>query len=108
MAHHDQENYMFFKNLQQIARQAEMLHSMDPNMLDQILQQGHDWADDHITVAKENIDQVFDFFMNEIKKHSHSRDSHEMIQGEFVTFEGAVIDFENFTQLNVKKSKSKK
>ena len=103
MAHHDQENYMFFKNLQQIARQAEMLHSMDPNMLDQILQQGHDWADDHITVAKENLDQVFDFFMNEIKKHNHSQDSHEMIQGEFVTFEGKVIDFENFTQLNEKK-----
>ena len=40
MAHHEQENYMFFKNLQQIARQAEMLHSMDPAMLDQILQQG--------------------------------------------------------------------
>ena len=108
MAHHEQENYMFFKNLQQIARQAEMLHSMDPNMLDQILQQGHDWADDHITVAKENLDQVFDFFMNEIKKHDHSHDSEEMIQGEFVTFEGKVIDFENFTQLNEKKKQKLK
>ena len=105
MAHHEQENYMFFKNLQQIARQAEMLHQMDPNMLDQILKHGHDWADDHITVAKENLDQVFDFFMNKTKEHSHDhdRDSHEMIQGEFVTFEGSVIDFENFTQLNEKK-----
>jgi len=101
MAHHDQQNYMFFKNLQQIARQAEMLHSMDPAMLDKILQQGHDWADDHITVAKENLDQVFDFFMNKTKEHdhNHSEDSQDMIQGEFVTFEGKVIDFNSFVKI---------
>jgi hypothetical protein len=33
--------------------------------VEKILQGGHDWADDHITVAKENLDQVFDFMMNE-------------------------------------------
>jgi hypothetical protein len=36
-------------------------------MVDSILQNGHDWADDHISEAKTNIDQVFDFMMNEIK-----------------------------------------
>jgi hypothetical protein len=36
-------------------------------MIEQIRSNGHDWADDHITVAKENMDQVFDFFMNEIE-----------------------------------------
>ena len=68
MAHHEQENYMFFKNLQQIMRQATMLYQMDPRLLDQILQQGHDWADDHVSVAKENMDQVFDFIMNKTKE----------------------------------------
>jgi hypothetical protein len=62
------ENYMTFSNLQQIRRQADMLLSMDHNMIDQIIQDGHDWADDHISEAKNNMDQVFDFFMNELKK----------------------------------------
>ncbi len=67
-ARHDQENYMFFSNLQQIMRQAKMLLELDPQMVDEILQNGHDWADDHVTEAKTNMDQVFDFMMNETKK----------------------------------------
>jgi len=61
-------NYMFFSNLQQIKRQAELLMDLDPRMVNSILENGHDWADDHVTVAKENMDQVFDFMMNETKK----------------------------------------
>ena len=63
------ENYMFFSNLQQIHRQCEMLMKMDPQELDQIIQNGHDWADDHVSEAKNNMDQVFDFFMNETKSN---------------------------------------
>ena len=63
-----QENYMFFGNLKQIQRQCEMLLKMDPNELDSIIKNGHDWADDHVSEAKNNMDQVFDFFMNETKK----------------------------------------
>jgi hypothetical protein len=37
-------------------------------MVTEILNNGHDWADDHITEAKNNLDQVFDFMMNETKK----------------------------------------
>ena len=59
------QNYMFFSNLEQIKRQAELLLELDPMQIEQIIQNGHDWADDHITVAKENLDQVFDFMMNE-------------------------------------------
>lgn len=62
------ENYMFFSNLQQLKRQCEMLLELDPMIIEEILQNGHDWADDHVTVAKENIDQVLDFFMNETKE----------------------------------------
>jgi hypothetical protein len=61
------QNYMFFSNLEQMIRQAQMLLELDPMQVEQILQDGHDWADDHITVAKENLDQVFDFMMNETK-----------------------------------------
>ena len=62
------ENYMFFSNLQQLKRQCEMLLELDPMIIEEILQNGHDWADDHVTVAKENIDQVLDFCMNETKE----------------------------------------
>ena len=33
-----------------------------------ILDEGHDWAQDHVAEAKNNMDQVFDFLMNESKK----------------------------------------
>ena len=59
---------MTFSNLEQIKRQADMLLNMDHKMIDKIIQNGHDWADDHISEAKNNMDQVFDFFINEIKK----------------------------------------
>lgn len=60
-------NYMFFGNLEQIKRQCELLLKLDENTVNEILNNGHDWADDHITVAKENLDQVFDFMMNQTK-----------------------------------------
>ena len=63
----EQTNYMFFSNLVQIKRQCEIMLEMDPNHIDEIIQNGHDWADDHISEAKNNIDQVFDFLMNEEK-----------------------------------------
>jgi hypothetical protein len=61
------DRYMFFSNLEQLRRQSDLLLQLDPMMVEQILQDGHDWADDHITVAKENMDQVFDFMMNKTK-----------------------------------------
>ena len=60
--------YMFFSNLEQMKRQCEMLLSLDQNMIESILEHGHDWAQDHIAEAKNNMDQVFDFIMNESKK----------------------------------------
>jgi hypothetical protein len=59
--------YMFFSNLQQMKRQCEYLLDFDENQVEGILNDGHDWAQDHISEAKNNMDQVFDFLMNEIK-----------------------------------------
>jgi hypothetical protein len=64
----ESSNYMFFSNLEQMKRQCELLLELDPHTVDEILSNGHDWADDHISTAKENIDQVFDFMMNETKR----------------------------------------
>jgi hypothetical protein len=60
-------NYMFFSNLQQMKRQIEMIMEMDKEVINEIIINGHDWADDHISEAKTNIDQVFDFLKNEME-----------------------------------------
>jgi hypothetical protein len=74
-------NYMFFSNLKQMKRQIEMIMEMDPNMIDNIIQNGHDWADDHISEAKTNMDQVFDFLKNEMDKESQYVDFEQMNEG---------------------------
>jgi hypothetical protein len=74
-------NYMFFSNLQQIKRQCDMMMEMDPHMIDDILNNGHDWADDHVTEAKTNMDQVFDFLMNESKKQRQYVDYEDINEG---------------------------
>ena len=74
------ENYMFFSNLKQMRRQIDVILEMDQDMVDQILQNGHDWADDHITEAKTNMDQVFDFLINETEEDVEDID-YEMSEG---------------------------
>ena len=63
----EEANYMFFSNLQQMKRQIEMIMEMDKEVVNEIIINGHDWADDHISEAKTNIDQVFDFLKNEME-----------------------------------------
>ena len=75
------ENYMTFSNLQQMKRQIDMLLELDENVVDKIIQNGHDWADDHISTAKENLDQVFDFMMNETRKENQYIDYEDIQEG---------------------------
>jgi hypothetical protein len=77
----EHENYMFFSNLEQMRRQCDiLLNDFDPHMIDEILSGGHDWAADHIAEAKNNLDQVFDFLMNEKEgfEDEHSEEVHMM------------------------------
>ncbi len=66
--------YMFFQNIEQIKRQCEILLEMDETEITNILEDGHDWAQDHIAEAKNNMDQVFDFIMNEVKSEDNILD----------------------------------
>ena len=83
-AEHEHNRYMFFSNLEQLKRQAERLLELDSDEIHSILEDGHDWADDHITVAKENLDQVFDFMMNEI----HGEGDEDMMIDDIAVMEG--------------------
>jgi len=68
------ERYMFFSNLEQMRRQCDLLLDLDHNQIEEILKNGHDWAQDHIAEAKNNMDQVFDFLMNETKSTHKMQD----------------------------------
>ena len=71
----ESERYMFFSNLEQMKRQCELLLELDRNMVEGILSDGHDWAQDHIAEAKNNMDQVFDFIMNETQGGDMMKDT---------------------------------
>ena len=72
---HDHENYMFFTNLENIKRMAEEILAMNHEEMDQKLTNGHDWATDHISVANENLEHVYNFFLNdESDEHEHSEE----------------------------------
>jgi hypothetical protein len=73
----ESSRYMFFSNLEQMKRQCEILLDMDHNEIESILENGHDWAQDHISESKNNMDQVFDFIMNETE-----RDGKDMMMSE--------------------------
>ncbi len=65
--------YMFFQNLEQMKRQCEILLEMDESSIESLLNNGHDWADDHISEAKNNMDQVFDSIMNEMDNTNNNQ-----------------------------------
>jgi hypothetical protein len=77
----ESSRYMFFSNLEQMKRQCEILLDMDQNEIESILENGHDWAQDHISEAKNNMDQVFDFLMNETKKQDEYVDYEDINEG---------------------------
>ena len=58
----DESNYMFFSNIKRINELSSMLLKLDHQKIDDMLNNGHDWANDHVSKAKENIVQVFEFF----------------------------------------------
>jgi hypothetical protein len=55
------EHYMFFQNLKTIKHNIEEILSMDPSEVDAMISDGHDWAEDHIATAKDDVQEVADW-----------------------------------------------
>jgi hypothetical protein len=83
--HKEHENYMFFGNLETMKRLIDELMKMDHSKIDSILTE-HDWASDHISVATENLEQVFDFLAG-----------HESPEGEEFISEEPMEDEESYS-----------
>ena len=76
--HSETSHYMFFENLKTIKRLVDELLEMDETEIDEILESGHDWAADHIAVAKVDVEQVFDFLAN----NSNGSEDHTDFDGD--------------------------
>lgn len=87
--HMENDRYMFFSNLEQMERQCGLLLDLDHSQLESILDNGHDWAQDHIAEAKNNLDQVFDFLMNETKNY-HKMGDEVMVPSDMEMMEEGV------------------
>ena len=59
-------NYMFFGNLKIIKKHVDAMLQMDPEHIQEILSNGHDWAADHIATSKDDVEEVAGFLMNEV------------------------------------------
>ena len=109
--HQETDNYMFFGNLETMKRLIDELLTMDQSEIDAILNE-HDWASDHISVATENLEQVFDFLAGhnspEHGEFQHEEEpmeepmSHEFTQEEEPTMgqeekeEGGIKSYQDF------------
>jgi hypothetical protein len=100
----DDTRYMFFSNLEQMMRQARMLLQMDEDMIEDLLNNGHDWAADHIAEAKNNMDQVFDFIMNEMNGEGEddSWDNEEEDEEREMVYEGMRLKKKAFVSKELK------
>ena len=107
--HNETSNYMFFGNLETMKRLIDELLTMDESQIDAILNE-HDWASDHISVATENLEQVFDFlaghnspnhdeFQHEEEPMVMSHDQHEeepIMNQEEEKEEGGIKSYQDF------------
>ena len=76
-------NYMFFGNLKIIKKYVDAMLEMDADKVQEILNDGHDWATDHIATSKDDVQEVGDFLMNEMH-HDAEMNSYNMQQPQFI------------------------
>lgn len=64
-SHDEPQYYMFFQNLASIKHHIEEISKMNPDQIDALLKDGHDWASDHIATSKDDIQEVAEWLRNE-------------------------------------------
>jgi hypothetical protein len=62
------KHYMFFSNLKAIKEKADKLLQMDPKKLDKMIEDGHDWASDHISSSRDDIEEVYNWISGEVEQ----------------------------------------
>jgi hypothetical protein len=62
----DIKNYMFFSNLKVIKDKIEHLLSLDPYLIDAMLEDGHDWAREHLATSKDDVEEVYNWITSNL------------------------------------------
>ena len=75
----EKQHYMFFQNLASIKHHIEEIMKMNPDEVDALLKNGHDWAADHIATSKDDIQEVAEWIRNEMEGGEESEESAEEI-----------------------------
>jgi hypothetical protein len=65
--HDEKQHYMFFQNIASIKHYVDEILKMNPDEIDDLLKNGHDWASDHIATSKDDIQEVAEFIRNEME-----------------------------------------
>jgi hypothetical protein len=73
----DKKHYMFFRNVQSIKHYIDEIMKMDKDKIDELLEDGHDWAADHISTAKTDIEEVAEWLRDEFEDAEESDDEEE-------------------------------
>lgn len=73
----DRKHYMFFRNLATIKHHAEEILKMDPDKIDELLNNGHDWASDHIATSKDDVQEVSEWLMGEFSDPIESEEDED-------------------------------
>ncbi len=62
---HNSNNYMFFENLKTLKHAVDEILAMNKETVDQILEDGHGWAVDHIATSTDDVEEVYHFLTNQ-------------------------------------------
>ena len=92
----DRKHYMFFRNLASIKHNVEEILKMDPDQIDDMLEDGHDWAADHIATSKDDVQEVAEWLRGEFEySEDYEEEEEEPIEtGEEMEDESGEMDDE--------------
>ena len=61
-----EKHYMFFSNLKVIKEKVDTMLSMDRKKIDEELGKGHDWASDHVTSSRDDLEEVYNWLISRV------------------------------------------
>ena len=81
--------YMFFQNLKSIKMMVDEMLEMDEKMVNDILLDGHSWAEDHITTSKDDIEEVHNFLTARLTPVANDEKEPKYNEGDVIGYGGS-------------------
>lgn len=81
--------YMFFQNLKSIKMMVDEMLELDEQMVNDVLTDGHDWANDHVTTSKDDIEEVYNFLMTKQVPMTVNENEPKYKEGDVISYMGS-------------------